>query len=166
LEPEAVDAVLRLMDAEEAADVHALLTYSKHTAGGLMTTDVVLAPPQLRVQDATTYLRPQLVKPDWVYYVYVVDNETDRHLLGVLSLRELMLAPSEATMEDIMAPQPRCVGPDTPAATVAQVMSDYNLLALPVVDEDDRLLGIVSVDDALEVVLPVDLRRRVPRIFS
>jgi CBS domain-containing protein len=166
LEPDAVNAVLRLMNAAEAAEVHALLTYPKHTAGGLMTTDFVTAPPDLTVRDATTYLRPQLSKPDWVYYIYVVDDKAGQKLLGVFSLRDLLLAPPDASVAAIMETQPRCVGPDTPAATVAQIMSDYNLLALPVTDEEERLLGIVSVDDALEIVLPPDLRRRLPRIFS
>ena len=67
---------------------------------------------------------------------------------------------------EFMVAVPRRVDPDTPAATVAQIMSEYNLMALPVTDRDGRLLGIVGVDDALEVILPDELRRRIPRVFS
>lgn len=166
LQPDVVDDVLRHMIPQEAADVHALLTYAKDTAGGLMTTDYVVAPRGLRVAEATAYLRPQIETPEWVYYVYVVEETQERRLAGVLSLRDLMLAEPSQRMEDIMTRLPRYVYPDVPAAQVAQIMSEYNLMALPVTDHEGRLLGIVSVDDALEVILPVDLRRSVPRVFS
>jgi len=166
LEPEVVDTVLRRMDPAEAGDVHALLTYPRNTAGGLMSTDYVMAPSGLRVGAALDYLRPQLAKPDLVYYVYVVDDERERRLRGVFSLRHLLLADPERLIDDIMVTALRRAAPDTPAPFVARTMSEYNLMALPVTDAQGRLLGIVSVDDALEVILPAELRRRIPRIFS
>jgi Mg/Co/Ni transporter MgtE len=166
LEPDMAGTVLERMDPVEAADVHALLTYAKNTAGGLMTTDYVIAPPDLPVREAIGYLRPQLEKPDWIYYIYVVSDIRERRLLGVLTLRDLLLADPDAEMRAIMTAKPRRVNPDTPAPRVAQIMSEYNLMALPVTDEHDRLLGIVSVDDALEIILPQSLRRRLPHIFS
>jgi CBS domain-containing protein len=166
LEPEDADTMLRRMDPTEAAEAHALLTYSKHTAGGIMTTDYVIAPADLLVGDAAAYLRPQLAKPDWVYYVYVVSDTRERRLLGVFTLRDLLLAEPSQPLADVMTRDVRRVGPETPASMVAKTMSYYNLLALPVTDAQGRLLGIVSVDDALEIVLPVSLRRRLPRVFS
>jgi magnesium transporter len=154
------------MDPADAAEAHALLTYPKGTAGGLMTTAYVIAPPDLRAGDAASYLRPQLDDPDWVYYVYVVADARERRLLGVFTLRDLLMAEPDTRVEEFMQRQVRQVRPDTPAAKVAKIMSDYNLLALPVTDATGRLLGIVSVDDALEVILPPSLRRRLPRIFS
>lgn len=166
LQPGLVDSTLRLMSPAEAADIHALLTYPKDTAGGLMTTDYVIVPRELRVSEMLSYLKPQLERPDWVYYVYVVEEVHERLLLGVLSLRDLLLADPERRVDEIMVRVPRQVEPDATAATVARIMSEYNLMALPVVDGKGRLLGIVSVDDALEVILPAALRRRVPRVFS
>ncbi len=166
LEPEVVDVLLRHMEPSEAADVHALLTYPKDSAGGLMTTDYVIVQSDLDVGKAMAYLRPQLAKPDWIYYIYVVDDVRERRLDGVLTLRDLLLSPPERRIAEIMTTLPRQVLPDAPAATVAQVMAEYNLLALPVTDRQGRLLGIVSVDDALESMLPAGLRRRLPRVFS
>jgi CBS domain-containing protein len=165
LEPELVDAVLQRMDPAEAGDVHALLTYPHDTAGGLMTTDYVIAPRDLRVGDAPDYLRAEMQVPEWVYYVYVVEEPRDRRLLGTVSLRDLFLAAPDQTCGEIMTTVLRSVGPEEKATVVARLMSDYNLLTLPVVDQQGRLLGIVSMDDALEVVLPSELRRQLPRVF-
>lgn len=166
LAPEMVRSVLQLMAPRDAADVHALLTYPKDTAGGLMTTDYVFIPRGLSVRETLTYLKPRIEQPDWVYYVYVVEDERERRLAGVFSLRDLLLASQDARIDELMSRVPRRVTPDTPAAEVARIISEYNLAALPVVDQSDRLLGIVSVDDALEVILPKALRRSVPRVFS
>lgn len=166
LQPEVVAAVLQLMDPSRAADLHALLTYPKDTAGGLMTTDYVIVPRGLRVSEVIDQIKPRLVRPDWVYYVYVVQDERERRLLGVVSLRDLMLAEADLLVDDVMTIVPRRVEPAAPASAVARVMSEYNLTALPVTDASNRLLGIVSVDDALAVILPRDLRRRTPRVFS
>ncbi len=165
LEPEDVDGVLRRMEPAEAADVHALLTYPKDTAGGLMTTDYALAPPWLVAVNAPAYLRPRMERLDWVHEVYVVADERERRLLGVVTLRDLYLADPARSLGDLMVPADRRVGPDAPASTVARTMSEYNLLALPVVDAAGRLLGVVGVDDALEIILPDTLRRRLPRMF-
>ncbi len=166
LEPAIVDDVLQRMAPEEAADVHALLTYAKNTAGGLMTTDYVMAPRTLRAGEAAAYLRPQLERHDVVAYIYVVEETHERRLAGYLSLRDLLLADPSARLDAVMTADLRHVSPDTHAAKVARIMSEYDLLALPVTDPEDRLLGIISVDDALEIILPRALRRRIPRVFS
>lgn len=165
LEPEFVDDVLRRMRPSDAANVHALLTYSKASAGGLMTTDYVMAPRDLRVGEAHEYLREQIQETDLVYYIYVVEEEQERVLVGVTSLRDLWLAGPEQRFDEVMMHDPQRIGPEDPAGTVAQMLSEYNLLSLPVTDEEGRLLGVVTIDDALEVLLPAELRRSVPRIF-
>jgi len=96
--------------------------------------------------------------------VYVVDDEEERRLRGGFSLRDLLLADPARTVDDIMDTDPRRATPDMPARLVARTMAEYNLMALPVTDPQGRLLGVVSVDDALDVILPAELRRRVPRI--
>lgn len=166
LEPDDVDHVLLRMEPASAADVHALLTYAKDSAGGLMTTDYVMVSPELRVEDAPAQLRPQLRASAWVHHLYVVADERERRLLGIVSLLDLYLAEAGQSVRDIMAPVGRHIGPDMPAAQVAQLMSDYNVLSLPVTDADGKVLGVITVDDTLEVMLPAALRRQLPRVFS
>lgn len=158
--------ILQDLPSGRGADIHALLTYAKDTAGGLMTTAYVIAPRSLPIREAAAFLRSQIVQPDLVYYVYVVEDVKERKLVGVFTLRDLLLAGQEGTVEDIMSTNIRAANPATPAKTVAQTMSEYNLMALPITDHTGRLLGIVAVDDALAVILPNELRRRVPRVFS
>ncbi|HXT37815.1 MAG TPA: CBS domain-containing protein [Chloroflexota bacterium] len=158
--------ILQDLPSGRAADIHALLTYAKDTAGGLMTTAYVIAPRTLPIHGAAEFLRSQLGRPDWVYYVYVVEDMAERKLVGVFTLRDLLLAGQDRTVEDIMSTELRTAEPNTPAKKVAQTMSEYNLMALPITDTGGRLLGIVAVDDALAVILPNELRRRVPRVFS
>jgi Mg/Co/Ni transporter MgtE len=98
--------------------------------------------------------------------VYVVDSLMSNRLLGVLTLRDLLLADPEAAVADVMETDLQVVTPNTPARTVARIIAEYNLLALPVVDEEGRLLGIVTVDDAMELMLPEGWRRRLPRVFG
>ncbi|MGH2411914.1 MAG: magnesium transporter MgtE N-terminal domain-containing protein, partial [Chloroflexota bacterium] len=158
--------ILQDLPSGEAADIHALLTYPKDTAGGIMTSAYVIAPRSLPVREAADFLREQLERPDWVYYVYVVEDMSERKLIGVFTLRDLLLADQSLTVSDIMSTSLRTALPDTSAKKVAQTMAKYNLMALPITDQTGRLLGIVAVDDALAAILPNDLRRRVPRVFS
>lgn len=161
-----VRRVEQALPPEPAAELHALLTYAKDTAGGLMTTDYVVAPRDLHAREAPAFLRAQMRKPDWVYYIYVVESMDDRRLRGVASLRDLFLADPDQTMDEIMVPSPRSVRPGALAKQVAHMMGEYNLNALPVTDAAGRLLGIVGVDDAMKVLLPANLSRSIPRVFS
>jgi len=142
LPKERAQQLLQKMEEDEAEDVEELLAYRGDTAGGLMTTEYVGVLHTLTAAQAIDRLRELEPDAESVYYVYVVDEE--EHLLGVLSLRDLIVA------------KPR---------EVAEVTSKYNLLAVPVVDEHNRLQGIVTVDDVMERVMPAraGLRRR--RIF-
>lgn len=160
------DRLIRELDAERQADMRLLLSYPHDSAGGLMTTAVVVARADQTVKEALTELRGQIAEPDLIYYVYIIDNPDDRHLSGVISLRDLLLAKPTQTLHDIAHAVVRTVGPEQHGRDAARIMSEYNLLALPVVDHANRLLGLITADDALDVLLPDSVRRRLPRFFS
>jgi magnesium transporter len=155
--------LLGAMERDEAADVQELLGYRDDTAGGLMTTEFVAVNEGLTAQECIEELRRLEPDAESVYYVFVVDE--DEHLQGVLSLRDLIVAKPETPIRDIMIRNIVKVRLDVSAEEVAAVLSKYNLLAVPVVDENDRLQGIVTVDDALDEVLPDSIKRKLPRVF-
>jgi len=146
------------MDREEAEEVRELLEHDEDTAGGLMTTDYVSFPPDMTAEEVMKELR--LVAPDieMIYYLYVVDRE--ERLLGVLSLKDLILAAPKAELASIMVTNPKRVLASEDKKEVAEMVSRYNLYAIPVVDESDRLLGIITVDDVVDMLLPTPLRRK------
>ncbi|MCL5256357.1 MAG: CBS domain-containing protein [Chloroflexi bacterium] len=161
---EKADDILRLMDREGAEDVRELLEYPEDTAGGLMTTEYVAIPVTLTAEQTIQRLRELSPDAEMIYYVYVVDSM--EHLMGVISLRDLIVSPPEQAVEDFMIRDAVTVRPDTDKEEVAQILAKYNLLAVPVVDEDHRLQGFVTVDDAIEAVMPASWKRRMPRVFS
>jgi CBS domain-containing protein/sporulation protein YlmC with PRC-barrel domain len=150
--------LLTLMDQEEAEDVRSLLAYEEDTAGGLMTTEYVAIPATYTAEQTINRLRELAPEAETVYYVYVTDEE--EHLLGVLSLRDLIVAQPHLRVADFMRDGPVSVTPDTSHNDVAFILAKYNLLAVPVVDEEKRLLGIVTIDDAIDYVLPHRGRHR------
>jgi CBS domain-containing protein len=160
------DDLIARMEADESADVKLLLSYSEHSAGGMMTTDFVIALQHETTRQAIEYIRGQLDEPDLVYYVYVVDDPDNQRLMGVVSLRDLLLAEPDQPLRAYMRRDVRAVRPEVNAVEVARVMTEYNLLALPVTDAVGRMLGLVTADDALEILLPESLKRHVPRLFS
>ncbi len=166
LPKEKVQSLLGKMDPEQAEDVRELMAYEEDTAGGIMTSELVIIPVELRISEALRYIREQLQVPEFVPYVYVVDSVSENHLLGVLSLRDLLLADPDADISDVMEADVQIAAPETDARTVARTIAEYNLLALPVVDADGRLLGAVTVDDAMELLLPEGWRRHLPRVFG
>ncbi|MBW3623965.1 MAG: CBS domain-containing protein [Armatimonadetes bacterium] len=164
MEPEEAERVLEEMDVEEAEAVRRLLDYGEDTAGGLMTTERITMPPTAAVEEALTMLRTHPDLPPGLYYVYVTDPEDDSSLLGTVSLRNLILSPPNAALKSIMETRLVTARVDESALEVARRISEYNLLALPILDEEDRFLGIVSVDDAIDLLLP-DTERQRDRIF-
>ena len=166
LPPKQADELIERMEPEAASDVRLLLTFAAKSAGGLMTTDFVIALEHETTRDAVEHLRTQLSKPDLVYYVYVVDDADNRALRGVVSLRDLLLARPDARLRDFMNRDLHTVEAEAPGKEVARVMGEYNLLALPVVDAQGRMLGLVTADDVLDMMLPQSLRRHLPRLFS
>lgn len=163
---EADQLIARMERGDSGAAVQLLLSYPEDSAGGIMTTDYVIALEHETTRQAVEYIRAQLDKPDLVYYVYVVDHPDNQRLVGVVSLRDLLLAEPEQPLSDYMRRDLRSIHPDERAAEVARIMTEYNLLALPVVDETGRMLGLVTADDALEILLPPALKRHVPHLFS
>ena len=161
LPEERARALLDLMEKQEAADVRELLTFPESTAGGMMTTEYVAVSSGLRAQECIETLRVLGPEAHNIYYVYVVD--ADRRLEGVLSLRDLIVAPPNLRLAEFLIRDVVTVELDATRDEVAAVIAKYNLMALPVVDEDKHLRGIVTVDDALESVLPDGIKRRLPR---
>jgi magnesium transporter len=151
LEPRVAEGLLRLVDEAERRDIAHLVKYPENTAGSLMTTEYAWLPAQITVGEALDRLRLQAPDSETIYYVYVVDER--RRLLGVISLRDLILAPRQATVSDRMETHIVTIKVTDDVEEVAQEITRYDLLALPVVDEENRLVGIVTYDDVIDVVV-------------
>jgi Mg/Co/Ni transporter MgtE len=164
LEPEHAQDLLNRMDVDEAEDVLELLVYPDETAGGLMTNDLVSVPPTVTAEEAIGLVRSQAAAMDNVYYVYVVDE--GERLLGVLSLRELIVAEPRTPIGRVMHRELIRGRVDDSHDEVARLIAKYNLLSLPIVDDLGRLKGIVTVDDAMDVILPDDWKQRVPKVYA
>jgi len=165
LEPETAEQLLATMEQEDAEAVKALLAYEDDTAGGLMTSEMVTLPPGTTAGTALARLREDPELPEFVYYLYVVEEPGDR-LRGVVTLRDLVLAPPEAPLETLMIEHLMTGHVDDQALEVARQMAHYHLLALPILDDAGQLLGIVTSDHAMDVLLPEHGRSRVPGVFG
>ncbi len=163
--PEAkVQELLETMEEEEAQGVVELLTHEEDTAGGLMTTEVFTLPADLTMVDAIGRLRSaESAEAETIYYIYVTDD-LDR-LLGVLSLRELILADPSQRLSEIMERQIISVRPETDLREVTETFTKYNLMAVPVVDEGGELRGIITVDDVLNLLLPMIWKQRAAKKY-
>jgi magnesium transporter len=148
--PEELSAeVLELMRRRESAQVESLLEYGDKTAGRIMNPQVFALNEDLTVGEAITELQ-NARDVEMVFYLYVVDAR--RHLVGVTSLRRLLLVSPETPLKRIMAPDVTSVRVDTYQEEVARQVASYNLLAVPVVDEENKLVGVVTVDDVIDVI--------------
>lgn len=168
LDDMAVDKATELlaeMAPEEAADVRELLGHEEGTAGALMTNWVATLPRGLTAGEAIETIRRMPERPPFIHYLYVVEGENER-LVGAVVLADLVCADPATTVEELMAGEPRHAAPETPVGEVAEAIAEYNLLALPIVDDEGRLLGIVTVDDILEEIVPEGSQRRMPRLFG
>jgi magnesium transporter len=152
-----------MMEKGDAEDMRELLSYPEHSAGGIMTTDYAWARLDDSAAEATERLREQEPEAETVYYIYVVDRS--EHLRGVFSLRELLMTPPEKKVRDFMTENPVSVQTDASEEEITNVIAKYNLLALPVVDAEGELHGIITIDDAIDLVLPLAWKKRLPRIF-
>ena len=144
------DAIVGEMDAEDVAEVRQLEQYPPDTAGGIMTTEVTALYEYLTVGQAIEQLRALNEQLEQMFYVYVIDRRG--HLIGVLSMRDLILARPERLLRDIMRPRVVSVPATMDQEQVARLMRRFNYLAMPVVDERNRLVGLVTVDDVVDVV--------------
>src|SRR5439155_8690701 len=149
--PRAAEELLRLVDEADRRDIAALVKYPENTAGALMTTDYAWLPANITVAEALERLRLQAPDRETIYYVYVLDDQ--RRLLGVVSLRDLILSSRHAVLRDIMEKETLAARVSDDREQVAQEMAHYDFLAMPVIDEAGRLVGIVTHDDVMDVVV-------------
>jgi len=156
--------LLKLMEDDEAEDVRKLLTYPEDTAGGIMNTEYFIVPSHFSAAQVLERLRETAPEAETIYYIYVAD--LDEHLLGVFSLRQLVLAQPDAQVTDFMEKRVITVELTDSQENCAQVVSKYNLLAVPVVDEQKRIQGIVTADDALDKIIPTAWKKRLPRFYQ
>jgi magnesium transporter len=144
------DELLEEMDPEAAAEVEVLIAFGDDTAGGLMTTDLVKLRPELTANEVITALRSQSEEAETIYYIYAVED--DETLAGVASLRDLIVADGETKLREIMSEHVHSVRPEVDQEEVAFTLRKYDLVAVPVVDEQHRLLGLITVDDVMDIV--------------
>jgi CBS domain-containing protein/sporulation protein YlmC with PRC-barrel domain len=163
LPPERSRRLVSLMDKEEADDVRHLLTYPDDSAGGIMTTDFAVVPPDVTAEQAIKLLRETAFEIEPLIYVYVAD--TGSHLLGVFSLNDLIFAAPTALVSEFMDDRVKTVNPLDEQDEVAQVITKYDLLAVPVVDGENVIQGIVTADDALDKIIPTAWKKRLPRFY-
>ncbi len=150
--------ILESIEKEEAEDIQELLSHEEDTAGGLMTNVFIAYPPETTVRKAIENFKKDAEEIEIVYYIYVID--ADEKLLGIVSLRDLLLADLDAKLSDIMETKVKTVTPETDEMEVAEIISKYNLVALPVVDIEGFMFGIVTVDDVLDRILPPSAKRK------
>jgi len=157
------EELLNLMEDDEAEDVRKLLAYPEESAGGIMTTEFIAIPPDLTAEQALAHLRQVASEAETIFYIYVTDQED--HLKGVFSLQDLVLAQPSALVSKFMHHRVVSVNLTDSQDDIAQAVAKYNLLAVPVVDDEGHLHGIVTADDALDKIIPTAWKKRLPRIY-
>ncbi|MBI5062182.1 MAG: magnesium transporter, partial [Desulfatitalea sp.] len=150
VDDDAREAIMPLIAQAERNEIRNLWHYEEGTAGAVMTTEYAMLPQHLTVATALEKLRLQAPNKETIYYIYITDAE--RHLIGTISLRELIMSKPSAGLDAIMETHVISVTHDLEVAEVAAVISKYDLLAVPVVDKENRLVGIVTVDDVLDII--------------
>jgi CBS domain-containing protein len=153
--------VLDLLPPGTRAKVLTLLGFNPTSAGGIMGVDFLTAPTEATVEEAIRRLRrAEGMQPEALITMHAVDS--DNRLMGTVTVVGLLQADPEAQLADVVDADPVRVTPDADVVDVTLLMADYNLMTVPVVDHDDRLLGVITVDDILEATIPEDWRRREP----
>ncbi|MEX0763486.1 MAG: magnesium transporter [Dehalococcoidia bacterium] len=142
--------LLQLLSPKQRRVTMELLGYEEGTAARLMTPDFVDLRQHMTVAEALERIRRTAMNRETIYYNYVIDDE--RHLLGIVTLKDLVLADPPTVVSDIMTPNPKAILTDADQEEAARILSDYDLLAAPVVDREDRLVGIITWDDMSDVM--------------
>ena len=150
LDDDVVDSYLDLIPERDANKLRRLMHYGSDTAGGIMTTDMISLKKETSIMDAIAQIKRDADLAETINYLYVIDDE--RELIGVLSLRDILVAPEGTIVEDVMTTNVFTVRPEVDQAEVAHTIRDYGFLAVPVVDTQNRLIGMVTVDDIIEVI--------------
>ena len=155
--------LLALMEKDEAEDVRKLLAYPEDSAGGIMTTEFAAIPETVNAAEAINILRQTAPEAETIFYIYVLDDKN--HLRGVFSLSKLLLADPATPVTSLMQTRLVTVHPTASQEMVAQLVAKYDLLAIPVVDDENVLHGIVTADDALDKIIPTAWKKRIPRFY-
>jgi Mg/Co/Ni transporter MgtE len=161
LPTETAEALLTLMEPDEAEDVRRLLTYEERTAGGLMTSEPVILPADATVADALAHVRNAELSPALAAMIYVcrppLETPTGR-FIGIGHIQRLLREPPSALVSGVLDTDLDGLRPDDSLHAVSKYLATYNLVAAPVLDDEGRLLGAVTVDDVLDHLLPDDWR--------
>ncbi len=150
LDKDQVASYLTIMDEEAAQEIKDLLHYEEYTAGSIMTTEFIAISANQTVRSAMYILKKEAPQAETIYYIFVIDE--DKRLAGVISLRDLIVADDETMIAEVMNDRVVSVSVGEDQEEVARMMRDYNFLALPVVDFQNHLLGIITVDDIIDVM--------------
>ena len=150
LEEDERENIMELLSEKDADDVKELLIYEEESTGGIMTTGYIQINEYMTAKEAISHMREYAEDAETIYYVYVVDNE--ERLVGVLSLRELILARDSSIVKDLMSENIISVFVDEDREEAVRLVSKYNLIAIPVIDREHRLKGIITVDDIIDVM--------------
>ena len=156
LTQEKAEELLGLMDAEDAEEIQELLVHEEDCAGGMMNNSFISISTELSVDEALGAVRLQAPEVDTVYYAYVLDAL--ERPLGVVSLKELLIQRGDLPVSEIMTENLKSVPVDADPKEILEIIAKYNLIAVPVLDEEKRMVGIVTVDDILERFLPLALK--------
>jgi CBS domain-containing protein/sporulation protein YlmC with PRC-barrel domain len=161
LPPEQAETLLQLMEPEDAAPLRRLLSYDENTAGGMMTTEPVVLGPEATIAEALAMVRREELAPALASMVYVcrppLEVPTGRYL-GLVHIQRLLREPPHGAVGSIIDKEMEPVPASASLETVTRTLATYNLVSLPVVDDDGRLIGAVTVDDVLDHILPEDWR--------
>ena len=150
IEEEERHRIMNLLSKEDADDVKELLVYDEDSAGGIMTLGYIEINKNMTAKEAIDHMRENALNAETIYYIYVVDN--DEKLVGVLSLRELITARDSIIVEDLMSENIISVYVDEDREEAVKLVSKYNLVAIPVIDRQKKLKGIITVDDIIDVM--------------
>ena len=158
------EELLNLMEDDDEEDMRTLLKYREDSSGGIMTTEFAWVPDNFTVGEALHHLRTNedALEDEFMFYVYILDE--NKHLKGVLTLRDLVTSPLEKPLSDWFDEHTVTVSPYESQDEAAYLVAKYNLMAVPVIDpESNEMIGVVTVDDALDTVLPTAWKKKMPR---
>lgn len=161
LTDEQAERFLTLMEPDDAEDVRTLLSYDEHTAGGLMTTEPVILTPETTVAEALAHVRREDLPAALAAAVFVcrqpIETPTGK-FLGIVHIQEMLRHPPHEAVGIMLDTEVDAMPPDTSLAEVTKLLAAYNLVSVPITDDNDRLIGVVTVDDVLDELLPEDWR--------
>ena len=157
------EEILDLMDPEESQELRELLEYPENTAGGIMTTEYAAVTGNLNTREVMNQLRKIASEVETVYYIYVLSQ--DEQLEGVVTIKELLVESDDTKIYSYMNKDLVSVNVNEEENEVAKIIAKYNLIALPVIDDERKMKGIITVDDAIDIILPTAWKKRLPKMF-